>query len=127
MVSGDTKVGELLGYLQKNTTMFISDGVEKFHFWFVFKDFLMWEINRTYTAEQIQNLYNRGGLYYELKEEYPTALECYLKSGDHRKISEILVKHSRLHPGTGIIWKWKNTTAACPKAKYLLRLLLCRL
>lgn len=119
MVSGDSKAGELLGYLQKNTTMFISGGVEKFKFWFIFKDFLMWEINKSYTAEQIQNLYNRGGLYYELKEEYPMALECYLKSGDHRKISEILVKHSRLHPGTGHYMEMEKYYRKLPESEIL--------
>ena len=40
-------------------------------------------------------------LYYELKEDYAHALECYTKSGDHAKISELLIRNSELHPGMG--------------------------
>ena len=34
----------------------------------------MWELDRTYTAEQCKKIYNRGGLYYELQEDYSLSL-----------------------------------------------------
>lgn len=101
MVSGDKNAGEILAELQRNTTMMLYESVEKARFWPQFRDFLMWKAERTYTAEQLQNLYNRGGLYYELHDDYARALECYSKSGDHKKISEILIKNSDLHQGVG--------------------------
>ena len=41
----------------------------------------------------------RGGLYYELKENYGRALECYAESGNHSKVSELLEKNAQFHPG----------------------------
>ncbi|MFX5332409.1 hypothetical protein ABTC54_20125, partial [Acinetobacter baumannii] len=71
MVSGDPRAGELLDWLQHNTTMMRYDGIQKFHFWSQFREFLLWEMGREYSEEKRRILFNRGGLYYELKEEYP--------------------------------------------------------
>ena len=46
-------------------------------------------------------LYYRCGLYYELREEYKLALECYSKSGSSDKVMELLMRNAELHPGTG--------------------------
>ena len=61
----------------------------------------MWEMHREYSDEQIRNLYGRGGLYYELKENYGKALEFYSKSGDSDKVSELIIKSASLHSGMG--------------------------
>lgn len=119
MVSGDRHAGELLARLQRDTTMLLYDGVEEFHFWPDFRLYLVWEMNREYTTEQIQTLYNRGGLYYELKEDYVRALECYTKSGDHSKISEILVKNAQLHPGTGYYEEMEQYYRALPDSEIM--------
>ena len=101
MVSGDSKAGELLGWLQRNTTMLRPDGVGRYRFWAQFRTFLLWEMDREYTVEKRRTVLNRGGLYYELKEDYSHALECYTLGGDHSKVSELLVRNAELHPGMG--------------------------
>lgn len=101
MISGDPHAVSLLDWLQKNTTMLLYDGIVRFHFWPQFRAFLLWEMEKEYTQEKIRALYFRGGMYYELKEDYPHALECYTKSGDHSKVSELLIKGSQMHPGMG--------------------------
>ena len=50
MVSGDIHAGELLAEIQKNTRMLIYDGLDEFSFWKFFREFLLWEQSREYTA-----------------------------------------------------------------------------
>ena len=101
IVSGEPHAGEKLDWLQRNTTMLRCDGINSFHFWPQFRDFLLWELEREYTPEKQRAIFGRGGIYYELKEDYSRALDCYQKSGDHAKISELLTRNADLHPGMG--------------------------
>lgn len=101
MVSGDPRAGERLGWLQQNTTMLRPAGVNQFRFWAQFRTFLLWEMDREYSEEKRRTVLGRGGLYYELKEDYSHALECYTMGGDHSKVSELLVRNAELHPGMG--------------------------
>ena len=101
MVSGDSYVGERLDWLIRNTTMLCTDKMQQFRFWSQFRAFLLWELEREYTEEKRKALFGRGGLYYELKEDYVHALECYTMGGNHSKVSELLIRNAELHPGMG--------------------------
>lgn len=101
MVSGEPQAALLLEWLQKNTTMIRYDRKSVFYFWPQFREFLLWEMDREYTPEKKRTLYGRGGMYYELKEDYSHALECYTKSEDHSKVSDLLIRGSKMHPGMG--------------------------
>ena len=101
MVSGDPRAGERLDWIFRYTTMLRYDDCQRFHFWSGFRAFLLWEMEREYTEEKRKALISRGGLYYELKEDYAHALECYTSGGDHSKVSELLVRNAELHPGMG--------------------------
>ena len=100
IVSGDSHAGERLVYLQRQTSMLLYEG-EKCRFWPAFRRFLLWELDREYTDEQRRSLYNRGGLYYELHQDYGRALACYEQGGERRKVSELLRRSAELHPGMG--------------------------
>ena len=52
MVSGDSAAGKILAYLQKTSRMLKSDDANIFGFWELFREFLLWEQERYYTAEQ---------------------------------------------------------------------------
>ena len=101
MVSGNPHAGEMLDWLQRNTTMLRYDGIQQFYFWPQFRRFLLWEMEREYSEEKRRAMFNRGGMYYELKEDYPRALACYTKGGDHTKVSDLLIRNAELHPGMG--------------------------
>ena len=101
MVSGDPRAGERMDWLLRHTTMLRYDSRERFHFWAGFRAFLLWEMDREYTEEKRKALFSRGGLYYELKEDYAHALECYTQGGDHTRVAELLVRNADLHPGMG--------------------------
>lgn len=99
ILTGNSRAGELLGELQQDTTMLLYDDLRHYHFWPLFRQFLLWQQEREYSREEQKGLYNRAALYYELQEDYTNALACYSHCGNHRKLSELLVKNSQRHPG----------------------------
>ena len=119
MVSGDPRAGERLDWLLRYTTMLRYDDCQRFHFWSGFRAFLLWEMEREYTEEKRKALFSRGGLYYELKEDYAHALECYTSSGDHSKVSELLVRNAELHPGMGHYAEMEKYYRSLPEAEIL--------
>ena len=99
ILTGNSRAGELLGELQQDTTMFHYDGLHLCHFWPVFRQYLLWQQEREYSAEEQNRLYSRAALYYELHDDYKNALDCYTKCGEYQKVSDLLIKNSELHPG----------------------------
>lgn len=119
MVSGDPHAGELLDWLQRHTSMLRCDGIRHFYFWPQFRAFLLWEMDREYTDEKRRAIFSRSGLYYELKEDYPRALDCYSKGGDHSKVSELLIRNAELHPGMGHYHEMEKYYRALPEQEVL--------
>ena len=119
MVSGDPRAGERLDWLLRYTTMLRYDDCQRFHFWSGFRAFLLWEMEQEYTEEKRKALFSRGGLYYELKEDYAHALECYTSGGDHSKVSELLVRNAELHPGMGHYAEMEKYYRSLPEAEIL--------
>lgn len=101
MVSGTPHAGELLGIVQRDTTMLLFDGLETYHFWPFFRVFLMWELHQKFTDAEQRSLYSRAALYYELHDEPDRALECYSRAGEQSKVSALLIKNAEQHPGVG--------------------------
>ena len=119
MVSGDPHAGEQLDWLLRNTTMLRHDGVGTLHFWPEFRSFLLWELEREYTPKKRNALFSRGGMYYELKEDYAHALDCYDKGGDHTKVSELLARNAELHPGMGHYSEMEKYYRSLPESEIL--------
>lgn len=119
MVSGEIRVGELLSNLRRDTTMLLLDGRDQYRFWPIFQQFLLWELSQEYSAPEQQALYSRAGLYYELHDDYAHALDCYEKSGEHRKVSGLLVKNAELHPGVGRYYDMERYYYAMPEEEIL--------
>ena len=119
MVSGDPRAGERLDWLLRYTTMLRYDDCQRFHFWSGFRAFLLWEMEREYTEEKRRALLSRGGLYYELKEDFSSALDCYTRGGDHAKVSELLVRNAELHPGMGHYAEMEKYYRSLPEAEIL--------
>ena len=119
MVTGNVRAGNLLGWLQRHTTMLRYDDRQCFRFWPQFRDFLLWEMEREYTDDKRRALFNRGGLYYELREDYARALECYTTGGDHAKVSELLMRNAELHPGMGHYSEMEKYYRSLPESEIL--------
>ena len=119
MVSGDPRAGELLEWLQTNTTMLCYEDAKHLRFWPQFRAFLLWILEREYTGEKRRALFCRGGLYYELKDDYARALDCYTKGGDHSKVSELLIRNAELHPGMGHYSEMDRYYRSLPESEIL--------
>ena len=117
MVSGDPHAGDLLDWLLHNTTMLRCEDLHTFSFWPQFRAFLLWQMGREYTDENRKAIFGRGGLYYELKEDYAHALACYTKGGDHSKVSDLLVRNAELHPGMGHYSEMENYYRSLPESE----------
>lgn len=117
MVSGDPHAGGLLDWLLSHTTMLRYDDVQHFRFWPQFRTFLLWEQEREYSEEKRRALLSRGALYYELKEDYARALDCYTRCGDHAKVSELLIRNAELHPGMGHYSEMEKYYRSLPEAE----------
>ena len=117
MVTGDLHAGSRLDWLLSHTTMLRYDDMQHFRFWPQFRDFLLWEMAREYSEEKRRALFSRGALYYELKEDYAHALECYTRCGDHAKVSELLVRNAELHPGMGHYSEMEKYYRSLPEAE----------
>ena len=117
MVSGDPHAGDLLDWLLHNTTMLRCEDLHTFSFWPQFRTFLLWQMGREYNDEKRKAIFGRGGLYYELKEDYAHALACYTKGGDHSKVSDLLVRNAELHPGMGHYSEMENYYRSLPESE----------
>ena len=117
MVSGDPHAGDLLDWLLHNTSMLRCENLHTFSFWPQFRTFLLWQMGREYTDEKRKVIFGRGGLYYELKEDYAHALACYTKGGDHSKVSDLLVRNAELHPGMGHYSEMENYYRSLPESE----------
>lgn len=101
IISGNSRAGELLDILYKNTSMLLCDERNAYGFRGAFRDFLFWKASRECSKERLKSIYDRAAVYYELRGDYKNALMCCEKNGDHRKLSALLVENAQLHPGTG--------------------------
>lgn len=81
--------------------MMVADTEGGFHFWQIFRNFLIWEDERTRSDAQRRTIMSRGALFYELHGNIGKALCFYKKSGESDKVSELLIKSTYLHPVMG--------------------------
>lgn len=119
MVSGDPRAGELLGIVQRDTTMLLFDGLDTYRFWPIFRGFLMWELHQKLTDAEQRILYSRAALYYELHDELDRALEYYSLAGEQSKVSALLVKNAEQHPGIGYYHELQNYYFALSREEIL--------
>ena len=119
IVSGDSQVGEMLARIRRDSNMLLQEEPGVYRFWPLYRQFLLWELEQAYTEEGRRSILQRGGLYYELAEDYESALNCYERSGNHGKISELLVKNAQLHPGLGHYYEMERYYYALPEEEIL--------
>lgn len=119
IVSGSNRVGGLLGRMVRESNMLIQDELDAYHFWPFFQQFLMWELQQRRSREYCLGLYNRGGLYYELNENYAQAMKYYSLGENQCKITELLVRNAEMHPGMGHYLEMEPCYRALPECEIL--------
>jgi len=118
-VSGEAQVGALLDTLAHTTNMLLHDGVSVCRIYAIFREFLVWKMEHSYTQTEKREFFKRAGLYYELCGDITHALECYASGGENRKISELLEKHAALHPGVGHYYETEPYYRSLPREEVL--------
>jgi len=119
ILSGNSHAGELLGELQQDTSMFLYDDLHHCRFLPDFRQYLLWQQEREYSAEEQNRLYSRAALYYELHDDYKSALDCYTRCGEYQKVSDLLIKNSELHPGLAHYDEMEDYYRALPREQIL--------
>ena len=119
ILSGNNRAGELLGELQQDTSMFLYDDLHRCRFLPDFRQYLLWQQEREYSTEEQNRLYSRAALYYELRDDYKNALDCYAKCGEYQKVSDLLIKNSELHPGMAHYDEMETYYRALPREQVL--------
>ena len=117
IVTGDPHANERLAGLLRQTSMMHLEKLGNYTFWPIFRRFLQWELDQKYTSDQRCTLCDRGALYYELNEDYGSALEFYTRSGNKAKVADLLVKNAGLHPGMGHYLEMEPYYRALPEAE----------
>lgn len=119
LLSGDSHAGELVAKIQESTSILEPDAAERLTLRPIFRAFLLWKLSQELSEEEQKKLFSRAGLYYELRDEMKSALDCYDKAGDHRKISELLIKNAELHVGVGQYLEMEQYYFSMPKEEIL--------
>ena len=100
-------------------SMLLADGLDIYHFWPIFRVFLLWEMQQHLIGSEQRILYSRAALYYELQGELHESLHFYSLAGEQSKISALLVKNAEQHPGVGHYRELQDYYFALPREEVL--------
>ncbi|MEG1683990.1 MAG: helix-turn-helix transcriptional regulator, partial [Oscillospiraceae bacterium] len=118
LLSGDSRAGELVAQIQENTSMLQPGAPETLTIRPIFHSFLLWKLSQEMNEQEQRVLFSRAGLYYELRDEMKPALDCS-RAGDHRRISELLIKNAQMHVGIGQYLEMEQYYFAMPREEIL--------
>lgn len=109
MITGNSHIAEFLEQAQELGNFFSctgEEGVWKYR-WQMRKS-MLWRLRKKYTDKKIKNLYHHAGLYYEIRDMIPEALEMYEQCQDKESISRVLVANVRKNPATGYYFEMRK-------------------
>jgi LuxR family maltose regulon positive regulatory protein len=119
MACGDKHAGELLGAIERDTSMLLFDGMDTYSFLPIFREYLLRKFELSAAAEDRAAVYSRAALYYELRGDYESALGCYSRTGRTDRVSALLIKNAGLHPGVGHYREMQDYYFALPRQTIL--------
>lgn len=102
MITGSSNVAVLLQRATELGDFFASagkDGVWEYRR--QMRESMQLRLLKKYSADKVDRLYHHAGLYYEMHDQTPEALEMYEKSGDSASISRVLIANARKNPANG--------------------------
>lgn len=108
IVSEDSRAGEFLGTIQRDTNMLSFDKTKTYHIYPFFQRFLLWLLQQQFTTAEHNMLYSRAAQYYELNRDLENALKFYSLAGEQNKVWGLLVKNSEENPNDGNYFEMKN-------------------
>lgn len=94
---------------------FLSEEDGVYHIRYTLQASMRRRLQRLWTKEQRSNLYYNAGLYYELADRIPEALNMYRLCGNQERISGLLIANSRKNPGTGYYYELRSYYLSLPE------------
>ncbi|MCF0142299.1 MAG: hypothetical protein HUJ75_02865 [Parasporobacterium sp.] len=101
LITGESKAKDFIEELKICTGMLVSTEMDVHSFYKHAREFFRWEMEQEYSKDRINGIYNRAGLYFELKEDFGNALYYYSKGEDRTRVLRILEKNAAKHVGEG--------------------------
>ncbi len=118
-VTGDSQVEQTLTHLLHISSFIDKNGDAYAIRYEPFRAYLQHKAETTWSRQEVDALYANAGAYFQLHGDLPAALDCWSKSGNHAKVSELLVEHSKQHPGHGIYYQLREYYRSLPEEEIL--------
>jgi len=114
MIAAKSGVSALL---EKATSIgnFIFEDKGEFRLANSIKNGMRLKLEREYTKQQKYELYYNAGLFYELHDKIPEALQMYEKCEKSNRISELLIKNAEKNPGSGSYYELRKYYLGLPE------------
>ena len=119
ILTGDSQTEQTLHHLLQISSFLDKDGKAYTIRYQPFRAYLRHKAETTWSRQERSALWSNAGMYYQLTGNLPAALECYAEDGNHAKVSELLIEHSRLHPGHGVYYQLRKYYRSLPEKEIL--------
>lgn len=116
MLTGRSDVEQLIAEAEVQGNFFTVRGIDGV--WecrWEMRQSMLQKLHRKETEEQINRLYYKAGLYYELENQIPQALEMYEQYHDMESISRLLVSNARKDPSSGHYYELRRYYLELPE------------
>ncbi|MCD8337969.1 MAG: LuxR C-terminal-related transcriptional regulator [Lachnospiraceae bacterium] len=116
MITGNSHVRDVIYRAEETGNFFVQSGEEGLWEcrWEMRESFRL-RLERRRTPEQIRILYHNAGLYYELYEQIPDALEMYKSCREVESISRLLIANARKNPASGHYFEMRKYYLELPE------------
>jgi len=84
-----------------------------------FRAYLQHKAESVWSCQEVELLFANAGAFFQRRGDLPAALDCYSRNGDHAKVSELLVEHSKRHPGNGAYYQLRDYYRSLPEEEVL--------
>ena len=114
MISGERGIIQVLGEILHRGKCVFATAEESYAIPRLFHRFLLYYQKRNCPDAAVDIIWRRAGLYYELCDDIPRALNCYYQVKDWNKLMELLIRHTRRPPYTTFFLELKEYYLALP-------------
>lgn len=118
-VSGNGNVPKLLEYAYDVGDFLVRNTDESYSFRPKLTDYLLWKRSVTWKEASYRSTYEGASRCYEVQGNIEKALAMAKKIPDEDRITELLIKNARQHPGTGHYYETKEYYFALPEEKIM--------
>ncbi len=116
-LTGDSQVEQTLTHLLQISSFIDKKGNAYSIRYQPFRTYLQHKAETTWSRREVDAMYTTAGTYFQLHGDLPAALDCYSKSGNHAKVSELLAEHAKQHPGQGAYYQLRRYYRSLPESE----------